>query len=81
MRSILSHPAFSIFCTDTPHLVRPSLTIDCAVILKATSDAGLVSELARQTGYWPVFGFLASANNMIDLAAVGLIGQKGNTHP
>lgn len=27
-------------------------------------------------GYWPVFSFLSSLNNLIDLAAVGLIGSK-----
>lgn len=32
--------------------------------------------LASQTGYWPVFSFLQSLNGMIDLASVGLIGQK-----
>lgn len=28
-------------------------------------------------GYYPVFSFLSSINGMIDLASVGLIGQKG----
>lgn len=32
--------------------------------------------LAGQTGYWPVFSFLQSLNGLIDLASVGLIGQK-----
>ncbi|CAE6410859.1 unnamed protein product [Rhizoctonia solani] len=55
---------------------RPSMTIDCAKILNAPNDSGIVRELAKQTGYWPYFSFLASLNNMIDLASVGLIGQK-----
>ncbi|QRV90114.1 mitochondrial escape protein 2 [Ceratobasidium sp. AG-Ba] len=55
---------------------RPSMKIDCAKILNAGSDSALVQELARQTGYWPYFSFLSSINNMIDLASVGLIGQK-----
>jgi len=29
------------------------------------------------TGYYPVFSFLSSLNGLIDLASVGLIGQKG----
>ncbi|CCO28884.1 Mitochondrial escape protein 2 [Rhizoctonia solani AG-1 IB] len=55
---------------------RPSMTIDCAKILNAPNDSGIVRELAKQTGYWPYFSFLSSLNNMIDLASVGLIGQK-----
>ncbi|CAE7087409.1 unnamed protein product [Rhizoctonia solani] len=55
---------------------RPSMTIDCAKIMNAPSDTGIVRELAKQIGYWPYFSFLTSLNNMIDLASVGLIGQK-----
>ncbi|CAE6424890.1 unnamed protein product [Rhizoctonia solani] len=55
---------------------RPSMTIDCAKIMNAPSDSGVMRELAKQTGYWPYFSFLTSLNNMIDLASVGLIGQK-----
>ncbi|GAA5872893.1 hypothetical protein JCM1840_005881 [Sporobolomyces johnsonii] len=53
------------------------LTIDCRAICKnARSDTKLVSELASAVGYWPQFVLAASLNNMIDLASVGLIGQK-----
>ncbi|GAA5970333.1 hypothetical protein JCM11641_001668 [Rhodosporidiobolus odoratus] len=53
------------------------LTIDCDQLVKsARSDTKLVSELASATGYWPQFVLASSLNNMIDLAAVGLIGQK-----
>ncbi|CAE6435290.1 hypothetical protein ACGC1H_002868 [Rhizoctonia solani] len=55
---------------------RPSMTIDCAKIMNAPNDSGIVRELAKQIGYWPYFSFLTSLNNMIDLASVGLIGQK-----
>jgi hypothetical protein len=37
----------------------------------------LIDTLSKQTGYWPVFTFLKSMNNLIDLASVGLIGQNG----
>lgn len=37
----------------------------------------MVAALAAQTGYWPVFTFLNSMNNLVDIASVGLIGQKG----
>ncbi|KAF8599618.1 hypothetical protein BDV93DRAFT_526000 [Ceratobasidium sp. AG-I] len=55
---------------------RPTVTIDCAKIMSAGSDAASIQELAKQTGYRPYFSFLSSMNNMIDLASVGLIGQK-----
>lgn len=55
---------------------RKTLEIDCAEIYKSGTDAGLLTSLAKQTGYWPMFSFLSSMNNLIDLASVGLIGQK-----
>ncbi|TFK42802.1 RNA12 protein-domain-containing protein [Crucibulum laeve] len=55
---------------------RNALMIDCRELHKATSDSQLVGALASQTGYWPVFTFLNSMNTLIDLASVGLIGQK-----
>ena len=55
----------------------PKLTIDCAELQRVNSDTCLVKALSRQTGYWPVFTFLDSMNGLIDLASVGLIGQKG----
>ncbi|KAG2149305.1 RNA12 protein-domain-containing protein [Suillus clintonianus] len=55
---------------------RKALVIDCAELNRATSDTRLVSALAQQTGYRPVFAFLNSVNNMVDIATVGLIGQK-----
>ncbi|KAJ6547159.1 RNA12 protein-domain-containing protein [Mycena capillaripes] len=57
---------------------RKALTIDCRSLQNATSDTQLISVLAKQVGYWPVFSFLSSANHLIDLASVGLIGQKAN---
>lgn len=55
---------------------RKALVIDCAELNRATSDMRLVSALAQQTGYRPIFAFLNSINNMVDIATVGLIGQK-----
>ncbi|GJN94730.1 hypothetical protein Rhopal_007821-T1 [Rhodotorula paludigena] len=53
------------------------LTIDCNQLLKnARSDTKLVSELASSVGYWPQFVLASSINQMIDLASMGLIGQK-----
>ncbi|KAG7086673.1 hypothetical protein E1B28_002613 [Marasmius oreades] len=58
------------------HSGRRTLIIDCRMLQRATSETQLVDALAKQTGYWPIFSFLSSMNNMIDLASVGLIGQK-----
>ncbi len=52
------------------------MTIDVAELTKVTSEMALVTGFARQTGYWPVFSFLNSLNTLVDLASVGLIGQK-----
>jgi len=57
---------------DVQHLV-----IDCDAIAKtAKNDSLLITSLANETGYWPVFSWTRSISNMIDLAAVGLIGSK-----
>ncbi|KAJ3477560.1 hypothetical protein NLI96_g10383 [Meripilus lineatus] len=55
---------------------RKTLTIDINDLTKVTTESALVRGLATQTGYWPVFSFLNSVNQLIDLASVGLIGQK-----
>ncbi|KAM0787058.1 hypothetical protein ACM66B_006321 [Microbotryomycetes sp. NB124-2] len=53
------------------------LEIDCQELCKnGRSDTKLVSELASATGYRPLFVLGSSINNMIDLASMGLIGQK-----
>ncbi|KAJ7184170.1 RNA12 protein-domain-containing protein [Mycena filopes] len=57
---------------------RSTLIIDCRALQNATSDTQLITVLARQAGYWPVFSFLNSINHLIDLASIGLIGQKAN---
>lgn len=56
------------------------MLIDCGPIMKhKDSDSRMVAALAQQTGYWPVFTFFNSMSNLIDLASVGLMGQKGLT--
>ena len=60
---------------------RTVLTIDCAKIYSASSDSAVLEALSHQTGYWPVFPFINSLNNVIDIASVGLIGQKGRFNP
>ncbi|KAG5651523.1 hypothetical protein H0H81_008335 [Sphagnurus paluster] len=54
-----------------------ALVIDCQSMRQnAATDAQVIASLATQTGYWPVFTFLNSLNNLIDLVSFGLIGQK-----
>ncbi|EIM82494.1 exonuclease [Stereum hirsutum FP-91666 SS1] len=55
---------------------RSALVIDVSELLKANSDTQMIASLAEQTGYWPVFSFLNDINHLVDLASVGLIGQK-----
>ena len=56
---------------------RNAIVIDCRELLNTSTDSALVMGLAAQTGYWPIFTFLNSMNNLIDIASVGIIGQKG----
>ncbi|KAG8833407.1 mitochondrial escape protein 2 [Serendipita sp. 399] len=58
------------------HADRKVLVIDCEVLNRSRSDADVINGLAAQTGYWPVFTWLNNVTGMIDLASVGLIGQK-----
>lgn len=45
----------SVLCSQIltiPAPFRKALVIDCARIAKAKTEAGMVTELASQTGYW-----------------------------
>ncbi|KAG6854990.1 hypothetical protein C0991_009813 [Blastosporella zonata] len=55
---------------------RKAMIIDCRALQSTASDSQMIASLATQTGYWPVFTMFNSMNNLIDLASVGLIGQK-----
>ncbi|KAK0559457.1 mitochondrial escape protein 2 [Tilletia horrida] len=53
------------------------LTLDCDVIARSSkSEVSLLTAVASEVGYWPVFGWLNSLGNLVDLASVGLIGSK-----
>ena len=68
----------STMLSDTlDKMQRRALIVDVSELLKANSEVKLVSGLAQQTGYWPVFSFTNSLNNLVDMASQGLIGQKG----
>ncbi|KAH0830288.1 RNA12 protein-domain-containing protein [Lanmaoa asiatica] len=98
LRSYLTDPPLTVAFVHGPqgsgksHLVsavlqdsgRKTLVIDCAELNKTTSDTRLVAALAQQTGYRPIFTFLNSLTNIIDIASMGVIGQKAglsNTLP
>ncbi|KAJ7697124.1 RNA12 protein-domain-containing protein [Mycena olivaceomarginata] len=58
--------------------LRTYITEWPSTIATPPSDTQLMKVLARQTGFWPFFSFLGSIHHLIDLASVGLIGQKAN---
>ncbi|KAJ7366501.1 RNA12 protein-domain-containing protein [Mycena albidolilacea] len=57
---------------------RKTLVIDCRPLQNATSDTQLMTVLASQTGFRPFFSSLGFIHHLIDLASVGVIGQKAN---
>lgn len=54
------------------------LTISCEEIAHTAKneEGAIVPAVASEVGYFPVFSWISSLNNLIDLAAVGLIGSK-----
>ncbi|CEH19455.1 hypothetical protein CBOM_06777 [Ceraceosorus bombacis] len=53
------------------------LRINCEAIARAAkTDSALIGALANELGYWPVFSWISSVNNLIDIGAQGLIGSK-----
>lgn len=52
------------------------LYIDCDKLVKSRTDTQFISNSSSQLGYFPVFPWLNSVSNMVDLAVQGLTGQK-----
>ncbi|KAH3681708.1 hypothetical protein WICPIJ_007310 [Wickerhamomyces pijperi] len=52
------------------------LYIDCDKLVKSRTDIQFISNASRQIGYFPVFPWLNTVSNMLDLAVQGLTGQK-----
>ncbi|CCE80229.1 Piso0_003331 [Millerozyma farinosa CBS 7064] len=52
------------------------LYIDCDALAKSRNDASLITSTAQQVGYFPVFTWLNSISQFIDLGVQGLTGQK-----
>lgn len=52
------------------------LYIDCDKLVKSRTDSQFISNAAHEVGYFPVFPWLNSFSNVIDLGVQGLTGQK-----
>ena len=52
------------------------LFVDCKPLVAARSDNNLIEATAEQLGYFPVFTWINSVSQFIDLAVQGLTGQK-----
>ncbi|KAG0264671.1 mitochondrial escape protein 2, partial [Mortierella polycephala] len=55
---------------------KHKVIISCEELANARSEAELLSILARQVGYVPLFQFMATINNMVDMAITATTGQK-----
>lgn len=52
------------------------LYLDCDKLVKSRNDSIFISNMATQLGYFPVFPWLNSVSNLIDLGVQSLTGQK-----
>lgn len=52
------------------------LYLDCDKFVKSRTDAKFLRNVANQLGYFPIFPWLNSVTNVIDLMVQGLTGQK-----
>lgn len=57
-------------------LRKKVLYLDCDAIVKARSETKLIEEVANQLGYFPVFSWLSSISQFIDLGVQSMTGQK-----
>ena len=52
------------------------LYLDCDKLIKSRTDAKFLKNVSSQLGYFPVFPWIDSVTNIIDLMVQGLTGQK-----
>lgn len=52
------------------------LYLDCDKLIKSRTDAKFLRNAASQLGYFPIFPWVNSVTNILDLAVQGLTGQK-----
>ncbi|SCU98854.1 LAMI_0F16490g1_1 [Lachancea mirantina] len=56
---------------------RPNvLYLDCDKLIKSRTDAKFLKNAATQLGYFPIFPWINSITNLLDLGVQGLTGQK-----
>jgi uncharacterized radical SAM superfamily protein len=58
---------------------KHKVIIRCEELASARSEADLLSNLAKQVGYVPLFQFMAAINNMVDMAITATTGQKAGS--
>ena len=62
-------------CTALDHSGRRKLIIRCGDILNK-SESEVISKLANQVGYFPLFAMFQSLSKMVDMAVTATTGQK-----
>ncbi|KAF9214507.1 mitochondrial escape protein 2 [Podila verticillata] len=55
---------------------KHKVVISCEELANARSESELLSNLAKQIGYIPLFQFMTTINNMMDMAITATTGQK-----
>lgn len=60
----------------TLHNRNNVLYIDCDKLIKSRTDAKFLRNAAGQLGYFPIFPWIDSVTNVLDLMVQGLTGQK-----
>ncbi|KAF9428204.1 mitochondrial escape protein 2 [Podila epigama] len=55
---------------------KHKVVIRCEELANSRSDSELLSNLAKQIGYIPLFQFMTTINNMMDMAITATTGQK-----
>ena len=55
---------------------RNVFVLDCESLIESRSDPATIANLASQLGYRPIFSWMNSISNLVDLAAQGMMGQS-----
>lgn len=55
---------------------KHKVMIRCEELANARSEGELLTNLAKQIGYIPLFQFMNTINNMVDVAITATTGQK-----
>lgn len=61
---------------DDENLRKRILYLDCDAMIKSRSDTKLIENVAGQLGYFPVFSWINSISQFVDLGVQGITGQK-----